>query len=60
LSPFLLAQWLLLIVVLMAPRLVHIGENAEDSVRKPSSALTNEEFEKRLRDMLNPTANDDK
>jgi tripartite ATP-independent transporter DctM subunit len=60
LSPFLLAQWLLLIVVLMAPRLVHIGENAEDSVRKPASALTNEEFEKRLRDMLNPAAGDDK
>ncbi|MEP7030614.1 MAG: TRAP transporter large permease subunit [Pseudolabrys sp.] len=54
LLPFLLAQWLLLIVVLLVPKLVHVGENADDNTRKPASALSNEEFNKRLEEMLKP------
>ena len=33
LVPFLLAQWMLLIVVLLMPKLVHLGENAAVSTR---------------------------
>ena len=38
LVPFLLAQWLLLIVVLLVPKLVHFGENAAASSRAPVGA----------------------
>ena len=54
LRPFLLAQWLLLLVVLMVPALVHIGENREDSARPAAGTLSPEEIDKRLRDMLPP------
>ena len=54
LMPFLLAQWLLLLVVLMVPALVHIGENREDSARPAAGTLSPEEIDKRLRDMLPP------
>jgi TRAP-type mannitol/chloroaromatic compound transport system permease large subunit len=52
LVPFLLAQWMLLVVVLMVPKLVHIGENAADNSRAPASPVSNEEIEKRMREML--------
>ena len=42
LVPFLLAQWMLLIVVLMMPKLVHIGENDADSTRTPAVPVSNE------------------
>jgi tripartite ATP-independent transporter DctM subunit len=54
LLPFLIAQWLLLILVLFVPRLVHLTENPEDSVRSPANALPQHEFDKRLREMLPP------
>jgi tripartite ATP-independent transporter DctM subunit len=54
LIPFLLAQWMLLIVVLLAPKLVHIGENAADSSRAPAAPVSNEEIDRRMRDMLPP------
>lgn len=38
LFPFLLAQWLLLIVVLLVPELVHVGENASEMPPRHSSA----------------------
>src|ERR1035437_2746053 len=52
LVPFLLAQWMLLVVVLMVPKLVHIGENTADNSRAPASPVSNEEIEKRMREML--------
>jgi hypothetical protein len=52
--PFLLAQWMLLVVVLMVPKLVHFGENAADNIRAPASPVSNEEIDKRMRDMLPP------
>ena len=58
LLPFLIAQWLLLIVVLFAPRLVHLADNAADISRGPSNALPEEEINKRLREMLPPPPDD--
>ncbi len=54
LVPFLLAQWLLLIVVLLEPRLVHFGENAAENSRLPAAPVSNEEIDKRMRQMLPP------
>ena len=54
LLPFLVAQWLLLIFVLLVPKLVHIGENAGMSTRGPAVPVSNEEIDKRLREMLVP------
>jgi TRAP-type mannitol/chloroaromatic compound transport system permease large subunit len=52
LVPFLLAQWMLLIVVLLVPKLVHIGENAAESTRAPAAPVSNEEIDRRMREML--------
>lgn len=52
LIPFLLAQWMLLIVVLLMPKLVHFGENAESITRNQLTPVSNEEIDKRLRDMM--------
>ena len=54
LMPFLLAQWMLLIVVLLVPKLVHIGENAAESTRAPAAPVSNEEINRRLREMVPP------
>ena len=54
LIPFLLAQWMLLIVVLLVPKLVHIGENAAESTRAPAAPVSNEEINRRLREMVPP------
>jgi TRAP-type mannitol/chloroaromatic compound transport system permease large subunit len=50
LVPFLLAQWVLLVVVLLVPRLVHFGEDAASSSR--ASSLSNADIDQRMRDML--------
>ena len=50
--PFLIAQWLLLILMLLAPSLVHVGENARDSLRGPSTAMPADEIDKRFREMM--------
>ena len=54
LIPFLLAQWMLLIVVLLVPKLVHIGENAAESSRAPAAPVSNEEIDRRMREMFPP------
>jgi TRAP-type mannitol/chloroaromatic compound transport system permease large subunit len=54
LLPYLLAQAALLIAVLLAPQLTHIGENPADLSRKPP-AISNEELERRLEQMLPPS-----
>ena len=43
--PFLLAQWLLLIVVLLVPKLVHFGENAAENTRATAAPVSNEEID---------------
>jgi tripartite ATP-independent transporter DctM subunit len=52
LAPFLAAQWLLLLLVLFVPQLTHIGQSADDSSRLPAVPLSNEEFNKRLNEMI--------
>jgi TRAP-type mannitol/chloroaromatic compound transport system permease large subunit len=52
LAPFLAAQWLLLLLVLFVPQLTHIGQSADDGSRLPAVPLSNEEFNKRLNEMI--------
>ncbi len=52
LAPFLAAQWLLLLLVLLFPQLTHMGQSSDDGSRLPAATLSNEEFEKRLREMI--------
>ncbi|HEY1474612.1 MAG TPA: TRAP transporter large permease subunit [Pseudolabrys sp.] len=52
LIPFLLAQWMLLVVVLLVPKLVHIGENAAESSRAPAAPVSEQEIDKLMRDMV--------
>jgi tripartite ATP-independent transporter DctM subunit len=54
LLPYLLAQAALLIAVLLAPQLTHLGESAADRSRKPP-AISTEELEKRFEQMLPPS-----
>jgi TRAP-type mannitol/chloroaromatic compound transport system permease large subunit len=51
LAPFLAAQWLLLLTVLLFPQLTHLG-SADDRSRAPSAPLSDEEFHKRLNEMI--------
>jgi tripartite ATP-independent transporter DctM subunit len=52
LAPFLAAQWLLLLVVLFAPGLTHLGQSASDATRVPVAPMSDEEFNKRLQDII--------
>ncbi len=52
LAPFLAAQWLLLVVVLAFPQLTHTGQSAADSTRLPAAPMSNDEFNKRLQEMI--------
>jgi tripartite ATP-independent transporter DctM subunit len=52
LLPFVAAQWLLLAVVLLVPSLVHFGDKADRISRAPANALSPEELNRRLNEML--------
>jgi tripartite ATP-independent transporter DctM subunit len=52
LAPFLAAQWLLLLLVLFFPQLTHLGRPADDGSRLPAATLSDEEFNKRLNEMI--------
>jgi tripartite ATP-independent transporter DctM subunit len=52
LAPFLAAQWLLLVLVLLFPQLTHMGQSQADSSRLPPAPLSEEELNKRLNDMI--------
>ena len=54
LLPFLLVQWALLVLVLLVPRLVHLTENAGDSVRAPAIPISNEDISKKINSMIPP------
>jgi tripartite ATP-independent transporter DctM subunit len=56
LAPFVVAQWLVLGAVLVAPQLVHVGESAGDASRTPATPLSNDEINRRLEEMLPPPA----
>jgi len=52
LAPFLAAQWLVVLLVLTLPRLVHLGENAAEVSRAPATPLSQQEIDKRLNEMI--------
>jgi tripartite ATP-independent transporter DctM subunit len=52
LAPFLAAQWLLLLLVLFFPQLTHVGRSGDDGSRLPAATLSDEEFNKRLNEMI--------
>jgi hypothetical protein len=52
LAPFLLAQWSVLAVVLVAPQLVYLGEKPEDRMRTPETSLSPPDLDERLRQMV--------
>jgi len=52
LGPFLAAQWGLLVLVLLFPPLTHVGRSLDDDRRSSPAALTDEEFNKRLNEMI--------
>ena len=52
LVPFLAAQWLLLVVVLLVPSLVHFGDNPGEMSRAPVKDLSSEEINKLLKEMV--------
>jgi tripartite ATP-independent transporter DctM subunit len=52
LAPFLAAQWLLLVLVLLFPQLTHLAQSSDDRSRLPSTPMSNEEFDKRLKEMI--------
>ena len=54
LLPFLIAQWTVLAAVLLFPQLVHVGETAGEASRTPAIPMTDQELQRRLRQMLPP------
>jgi tripartite ATP-independent transporter DctM subunit len=54
LIPFLVAQWLLLLLILLVPRLVHLTDNANDNVRPATNSMPAEEIQRRLNEMVPP------
>jgi tripartite ATP-independent transporter DctM subunit len=52
LAPYLAAQWLLLLVVLWLPELTHVGQSAESSTRAPAAAMSDEEYNRKLQEMI--------
>jgi hypothetical protein len=52
LAPFLVGQWLLLLLVLFFPQLTHMGQSSDDGSRAPAATLSNEELNKRLQEMI--------
>ena len=53
LLPYLVAQWALLIAVLLAPSLAHLGQTEADRSRKPPD-IPKEELDRRIQQMLAP------
>jgi len=52
LVPFVAAQWLLLVVVLLTPSLVHFGDKPGEMSRAPLKDLSTEEINKLLKEMV--------
>jgi tripartite ATP-independent transporter DctM subunit len=54
LLPFLLVQWTVLGMVVVAPQLTHLGEKAGDASRAPERPLSKEELNRRIEEQLPP------
>jgi tripartite ATP-independent transporter DctM subunit len=52
LTPFLLAQWTVLAIVLAVPQLVHLGEKPGEASRALPLSLTPDEVDKRFQEMI--------
>jgi TRAP-type mannitol/chloroaromatic compound transport system permease large subunit len=52
LAPFLVAQWLLLLSVLLFPQLTHPGKSPEQGSQLAPAPLSDEEFNRRLNEMI--------
>jgi tripartite ATP-independent transporter DctM subunit len=52
LAPFLIAQWIVLVTVLVAPQLVHLGERPGDASRAPAKPVSADEINRRLEEMI--------
>jgi tripartite ATP-independent transporter DctM subunit len=52
LAPFLVAQWLLLLSVLLFPQLTHPGKSPEQGSQLAPATLSDEEFNRRLNEMI--------
>jgi len=52
LLPFLLAQWALLLTVLLAPGLVHLTEDKTNISRAPANAMSNEDINSKINSMI--------
>jgi tripartite ATP-independent transporter DctM subunit len=54
LVPFLVAQWLLLLLVLAVPKLVHLTDNTDDNVRPILNSVPAEEIDRQIKEMVPP------
>jgi tripartite ATP-independent transporter DctM subunit len=54
LVPFLVVQWLVLMLVLAAPQLVHIGEDQKAITRAPAKPFSDEDFKNALPPLSDP------
>jgi tripartite ATP-independent transporter DctM subunit len=52
LAPFVLAQWLLLLLVLFFPQLTHMGHSSENNSRAPAAPMSDQELNRRLQEMI--------
>jgi tripartite ATP-independent transporter DctM subunit len=52
LAPFLAAQWLLLLLVLLFPQLTHVGQSQQDRSRLPAAPMSDAEYARRLNEMI--------
>jgi tripartite ATP-independent transporter DctM subunit len=59
LAPFLVAQWILVGAVLAFPQLAHVGEDKAARIRKPAALVSDEDIDRRLREMIPPLPNFD-
>jgi tripartite ATP-independent transporter DctM subunit len=56
LAPFLAAQWLLLMIVMLVPGVVHFGQSEGEISRAPARELSDEEINRSFKEMIPPTS----
>ena len=54
LAPFLAAQWLLLMIVMLVPGVVHFGQREGETSRAPARELSDEEINRSFKEMIPP------
>jgi hypothetical protein len=56
LAPFLAAQWLLLLIVMLVPGVVHFGQREGEISRAPARELSDEEINRTFKEMIPPAS----